>query len=430
VKRDVFVSYSSKDASVANALVHCLEEHGIRCWIAPRDIVGGREYADVIVDAIASARLVVVIFSDAAQLSQWVRSELNCAMSNGRTIVPVKIDDVLPTGAMQLYLGDRHWIDIWPEPDKNFGKVVDSVSNLLIRTELEDPCVESVEYVGTRLVRARWRSLMRLAVVSLAVVAGVSVFLSIRDGDRSERSGEVARWNRRKICTPEERETVRSYLKSLDRMLNYAVQLHASCRSSLQIVDKFVSSQGQDSPANVELLSTAAHTIVEQFQSGVEATDSPEFGEELQAFCALIDNPAEKMGPMGIQDYLTKSKFAWENNLRQIERALDVSSKLTMEEKGRLVDSSLKMLDECAAGYCIWTMRALVAFDQEDADFISFKNGLAKFNGMLPFSQMPFYEDAQQCESAWATGLMKTTAAFQRMQRLLAKAGLPVQNMK
>lgn len=38
---DVFISYSSKDKSVADAVCHVLEENKIACWISPRDVIAG-----------------------------------------------------------------------------------------------------------------------------------------------------------------------------------------------------------------------------------------------------------------------------------------------------------------------------------------------------------------------------------------------------
>lgn len=35
---DAFVSYASQDAAVANSIVENLEQHGIKCWVAPRDV--------------------------------------------------------------------------------------------------------------------------------------------------------------------------------------------------------------------------------------------------------------------------------------------------------------------------------------------------------------------------------------------------------
>jgi hypothetical protein len=37
----IFISHSSKDAPLAQLICHRLEEAGIRCWIAPRDIQHG-----------------------------------------------------------------------------------------------------------------------------------------------------------------------------------------------------------------------------------------------------------------------------------------------------------------------------------------------------------------------------------------------------
>src|ERR1700680_2891197 len=64
LSRDVFISYASQDAAVANAIVESLERHGIRCWIAPRDVVPGSLYADEIVGAINDAKAVVLILSE------------------------------------------------------------------------------------------------------------------------------------------------------------------------------------------------------------------------------------------------------------------------------------------------------------------------------------------------------------------------------
>jgi hypothetical protein len=43
---DVFISYSSLDKAVADAACAALEAYGIRCWIAPRDIVPGKEWGE------------------------------------------------------------------------------------------------------------------------------------------------------------------------------------------------------------------------------------------------------------------------------------------------------------------------------------------------------------------------------------------------
>lgn len=73
--RDVFVSYASQDAAVANTVVDALERSGIACWIAPRDVTPGTFYADEIVHAIDAAKASVLILSKDAAASQHVRSD-------------------------------------------------------------------------------------------------------------------------------------------------------------------------------------------------------------------------------------------------------------------------------------------------------------------------------------------------------------------
>jgi TIR domain len=58
---EVFISYSSKDKSVADAICYTLEANGLRCWIAPRDILPGMNWGSSIIDAIATSRVMMLV---------------------------------------------------------------------------------------------------------------------------------------------------------------------------------------------------------------------------------------------------------------------------------------------------------------------------------------------------------------------------------
>ena len=132
LSHDVFISYSSVDKNVTDALCHFLEERKIRCWIAPRDILPGQEYADAIVHAISNVKIFVLVCSKDSLQSQWVRKETNLAVSDNKIIIPFKIADCSLEGtAMKLYLGDRHWIDAIPYPNKAFDNLLIAISSLL-----------------------------------------------------------------------------------------------------------------------------------------------------------------------------------------------------------------------------------------------------------------------------------------------------------
>ena len=49
MEHEVFISYSSSDKTIADAICHTLEQHEISCWIAPRDVRPGIPYAREII---------------------------------------------------------------------------------------------------------------------------------------------------------------------------------------------------------------------------------------------------------------------------------------------------------------------------------------------------------------------------------------------
>jgi len=78
-RHDVFISYSSRDKLVADAVCATLERNGIRCWIAPRDVLAGDDWPQAIVQAISGARVFVLLFSASSNTSAQIRREVERA---------------------------------------------------------------------------------------------------------------------------------------------------------------------------------------------------------------------------------------------------------------------------------------------------------------------------------------------------------------
>ncbi len=113
---DVFLSYSSKDKTWADAACAVLEHHRVRCWIAPRDIIPGDEWGAAIIKALSASQMMVLIFSGHANASPQVRREVERAISQGMIVLPVRVEDVQPEGAMEFALGNTHWLDAFTPP--------------------------------------------------------------------------------------------------------------------------------------------------------------------------------------------------------------------------------------------------------------------------------------------------------------------------
>jgi hypothetical protein len=129
---DVFISYSTKDKTTADATCAALEDAGIRCWIAPRDVHAGIEYAGAIVEAIDSCRLMVLIFSSSANSSQQIQREIERAARRGIHIVPMRIDEVVPTRSIAYFLGSIQWLDaLTPPLADHLAELVENVQAIL-----------------------------------------------------------------------------------------------------------------------------------------------------------------------------------------------------------------------------------------------------------------------------------------------------------
>jgi TIR domain len=113
---DAFISHSSHDKAAADAACALLESAGIRCWVAPRDIRPGEQYGAAIIEAIDRCRVMVLIFSTSANNSNQVHREIERAASKGVPIVPVRIEQVVPTRSMEYFLGAIHWLDAMTPP--------------------------------------------------------------------------------------------------------------------------------------------------------------------------------------------------------------------------------------------------------------------------------------------------------------------------
>jgi hypothetical protein len=108
----VFVSYASQDAAIANAVVENLEQHGIKCWIAPREVTPGSRYAEEIVGATKDSRVLVLVLSEHAVASPHVGPEVARAAAKRRRIIVLRTDAVPLTRSFEYFLSESQWIDV------------------------------------------------------------------------------------------------------------------------------------------------------------------------------------------------------------------------------------------------------------------------------------------------------------------------------
>jgi TolB-like protein/cytochrome c-type biogenesis protein CcmH/NrfG len=170
---DVFISYASQDAAVADAVVRSLERAGLRCWIAPRDVVPGALYADEIVRAINESMVVVLVLSEQAIASPHVGKEIERASSKHRRIVALRTDSATLTRAFEYFLSESQWIDVGSAGIEAMGaKLVDAVRRHLAPGAGVEPAVPSDRRTLARksaTPQPRWILIASVAVLAMAL---------------------------------------------------------------------------------------------------------------------------------------------------------------------------------------------------------------------------------------------------------------------
>jgi hypothetical protein len=130
--RDIFISYSQPDRACAFELVARLEGEGVSCWIAPRDIAPSSDWAAEIMDAISAARVMILIFSGSSNQSPQVRREVERAVHKQLSILPFRIEDVLPSKSLEFFLSAQHWMDAFPPPrEPHYTRLCDYLKSQL-----------------------------------------------------------------------------------------------------------------------------------------------------------------------------------------------------------------------------------------------------------------------------------------------------------
>jgi len=124
----VFISHSTQDKDIADAVLSYLESSGLKCWIAPRDIPPGSDWAESLIDGIDCSSGLVLILSQHSNKSPQVRREIERAVSKGITIYPLVIEKLQLSKWMQYYISAHQWHDASETPlSKALIALVDAI---------------------------------------------------------------------------------------------------------------------------------------------------------------------------------------------------------------------------------------------------------------------------------------------------------------
>ena len=92
----------------------------------------------------------VLIFSGHANASGHVHREVERAISRGMVVLPIRIEDVRPEGAMDYALGNTHWLDAFTPPAERHLEMIARSVKTLLGHDVESVVAPAAEVTPTR----------------------------------------------------------------------------------------------------------------------------------------------------------------------------------------------------------------------------------------------------------------------------------------
>ncbi len=140
-KKEVFISYTTrteKNKNDAQYLCNLLEGAGISCWIAPRDIGAGQQWANAIMAGISETDILALLVSEASMGSAECAKEVDIANSDKKMLLPIRIEDSPLKEAFKYHLSDKQWVDaLEGEGSERFQAAVDAILVMLNKESVD-----------------------------------------------------------------------------------------------------------------------------------------------------------------------------------------------------------------------------------------------------------------------------------------------------
>jgi non-specific serine/threonine protein kinase len=91
------------------------------------------DWSEAIIEAIEASRVMVLVLSHASNESPQVKREIERAVHHRMPIVPFRVEEVFPSGAMEYFLSTPHWLNATSQPEQHLEMLAAHVLRMLNR---------------------------------------------------------------------------------------------------------------------------------------------------------------------------------------------------------------------------------------------------------------------------------------------------------
>jgi hypothetical protein len=170
VSSPIFISYASTDQAVAETICDAFQESIVR--------------------AIRAARVMLLVFTSNANNSDEIKKELVLAGRNRVTVLPLRVEDVVPNDAFAYEFATRQWIDLFKDWEREIDRLGAQIDVIIAASKGDESTVPViVPKPGPRFTPAQKSPskssagpLVAAAALILAALGAGGLFLHMRAG--------------------------------------------------------------------------------------------------------------------------------------------------------------------------------------------------------------------------------------------------------
>lgn len=143
-----FISYSSREQSVADSMRNVLIQNEIETWMAPYNIPVGGKYSASITSAIKNCYCVILILSNISQNSEHVSREIDLAIKYKKNIIPIKIEKFDLNSEFEYYLSNVQFISVenFTEHEKKY--VINVIKEIMNDTSVSQLSTQKDNHIS------------------------------------------------------------------------------------------------------------------------------------------------------------------------------------------------------------------------------------------------------------------------------------------
>src|SRR5258705_11064013 len=133
---EIFISYRRADESWARLLHSQLRAEGVEAWYDAH-VAAGEDWRIATAKALQASQIFVLLFSENAAQSGDIAKELAAAVFEKKLIIPVRLENISPSGAFLYELASRNWVNAFENTEAKLAGLAKGLANL-VRTGARD----------------------------------------------------------------------------------------------------------------------------------------------------------------------------------------------------------------------------------------------------------------------------------------------------